>query len=368
MIRRILLAIALCALPCQAAQRKTVVDIHGREFWINGKPTYAGREFKGLKVQGLLLNARMVQGIFDDQNPDTRQLWNYPDGPWNPQRNTDEFLAAMPQWRSHGLLAFTINFQGGSPQGYSSKQPWHNSAFENDGSLRAGDASRMERIIDKADDLGMVVILGFFYFGQQPRLGGDPATLKAADNATDWVLSHAYRNVLVEVANETNHGNYAGTLLQPKTCDGLIRHIQDRSRGKVANAAGRLLVSTSFTGGAIPPPNVAQAADFLLLHGNGVQDPAKIVQMVDRTRKLSGYHNQPILFNEDDHFDFDKPRNNFLAAVSAYAGWGYFDYRMKGEGFDQGYQSVPVNWRITSPRKRGFFELLSNLTGERPEQ
>jgi hypothetical protein len=74
----------------------------------------------------------------------------------------------------------------------------------------------------------------------------------------------------------------------------------------------------------------------------------------------------PILFNEDDHFDFDRPRNNFLAAVGEYASWGYFDYRRKGEGFDDGYQSVPVNWGALSPRKRGFFRLLSEVTGEGP--
>ena len=74
----------------------------------------------------------------------------------------------------------------------------------------------------------------------------------------------------------------------------------------------------------------------------------------------------PILFNEDDHFDFDKPVNNFLAAVSAGAGWGYFDFRMKEEGFAEGYQSVPVNWGISSARKRGFFRLLAEITGAKP--
>jgi hypothetical protein len=74
----------------------------------------------------------------------------------------------------------------------------------------------------------------------------------------------------------------------------------------------------------------------------------------------------PILFNEDDHFDFDTPVCNFTAAVSEYASWGYFDYRMKGERFDDGYQSVPVNWGISSPRKKAFFNLLSQITGEKP--
>ena len=104
-------------------------------------------------------------------------------------------------------------------------------------------------------------------------------------------------------------------------------------------------------------------ADFLLLHGNGVKTTDQIGRMVTETRQVRGYRSVPILFNEDDHFDFDKPRNNFIEAVSQYASWGLFDYRMKGEGFDDGYQSVPVNWGISSERKRQFFSLLKEMTG-----
>ncbi|HDZ43068.1 MAG TPA: hypothetical protein ENH80_03910, partial [Phycisphaerae bacterium] len=86
----------------------------------------------------------------------------------------------------------------------------------------------------------------------------------------------------------------------------------------------------------------------------------------DQVRAQAAYRDQPILFNEDDHFDFEKPDNNMLAAVSRYAGWGYFDYRMADEGFDDGYQSVPVNWGIASDRKRGFFDLLAKVTGANP--
>ena len=46
--------------------------------------------------------------------------------------------------------------------------------------------------------------------------------------------------------------------------------------------------------------------------------------------------------------------------------WGYFDFRMKDESFDEGYQSVPVNWTISSARKRGFFKLLAEITGAQP--
>ena len=104
----------------------------------------------------------------------------------------------------------------------------------------------------------------------------------------------------------------------------------------------------------------------ILLHGNGVSDSARIGEMVRQTRMVPGYRPMPILFNEDDHFDFDKPANNFTAAIKEFASWGYFDYRMAGEEFDEGYQSVPVNWKTSSTRKKGFFKLLSQITGEQP--
>src|SRR5256885_13339267 len=82
----------------QTPLRHTMVSIVGNEFFINGKPTYAGRTWQGHKIQGLLLNARMVQGLFDDRNPDTVKRWAYPDtGKWDPERNTRELLAAMPE-------------------------------------------------------------------------------------------------------------------------------------------------------------------------------------------------------------------------------------------------------------------------------
>ncbi len=346
-----------------AAERKTVVDIKGEAFWVNGKPTYEGRSFRGMRIEGLLLNSRMVQGIFDDRNPETRKMWDYPDGKWDPERNTREFVEAMPAWRKAGLLAFTINLQGGSPQGYSNLQPWWNSAIDLDGSLRPDYMGRLERILDRADELGMVVILGYFYFGQEPRFEHEQPIVKATENATDWLLAKGYRNVMVEIANECNV-RYRNAIVQPGRVHELIEMVQKRSEGKVSNEKKRLLVSVSYGGGTIPGASVAKVADYLLLHGNGVSQPARIRQMVDQTRAVGGYHGQPIVFNEDDHFDFEKADNNFIAAVSKGASWGYFDFRMKGEGFDEGYQSVPVNWKAdSSERKRGFFKLVAEMSG-----
>ena len=353
--------------------RKTTVSIDKKAFHINGKPTYQGRIYlKGkdekFPIEGLLMNARMVQGIFDDRNPATRAKWKYPDGPWDAERNTHEFVKNMRYWRYHGLLAFTLNLQGGSPEGYSKVQPWHNSSFESDGRLRADYMERLKRILDEADERGMVVILGYFYFGQDERIWDERSVIRATDNATDWILEKGYKNVLIEICNECNVRQYDHEILGPKRVTELIERVQKRSEGKVDSPAGRLLVSVSMGGGALPPNDIIRASDFVLLHGNGVDEPDGIRRMVKHTRDRMGgsSHEKPILFNEDDHDDFDLPDNNMLAAVTEYAGWGFFDYRREGEDFDEGYQSPPVNWAVSSMRKYGFFRLLAKLTRHQP--
>jgi hypothetical protein len=334
---------------------RTTVSIDDEGFLLNGEPTYAGHRWQDRRVEGLLFNTRMVQGLFDDANPETVGRWAYPDtGRWDAERNVAEFLEAMPLWRDHGVLAFTLNLQGGSPEGYSKQQPWHNSAFEADGSLRADYLDRCRRILDRADELGMVVILGFFYFGQDERLDDEAAVVRAVDHAVDWLLHGGWGNVLVEVNNECNVPKYEHEILQPGRVHELIRRVRERSEG-------RLLAGTSYGGGKVPEDNVIDVSDFALLHGNGVSDPDRIAEMVRQTRALPAWRPMPILFNEDDHFDFDRDWNNCLAALSEYASWGYFD---PGEpNYRDGYQSPPVAWGLSTARKRAFFELAARITG-----
>ncbi|MCX7701848.1 MAG: hypothetical protein N2039_13300 [Gemmataceae bacterium] len=267
----------------QAAERQTTVEIRGEQWFINGRPTYPGRTWNGHRVEGLLFNSRMVQGIFDDLNPETVQRWAYPDtGRWDPERNTREFIDAMPEWRRHGMLAFTLNLQGGSPEGYVGDQPWHNSAITPQGELRPEYLKRLQRILDRADELGMVVILGIFYFGQDQRLQDEAAVVRAVDRTVDFLFDHGYRHVVIEINNECNLG-YDHDILKPGRVHELIERVKSRQR-----SGRRFLVSTSYGGGTIPGENVAQSADFLLLHGNGVNQPEGITQMVRRTRQVPG--------------------------------------------------------------------------------
>jgi hypothetical protein len=341
----------------------TRIEIRGEDFWLDGQPTYPGREWNGHRVEGLLLNSRMVQATFDDLNPETRGRWAYPDtGRWDPERNVAEFLAMLPEYRRCGLLAVTVNFQGGSPEGYSREQAWENSAFAPDGALRPDFADRMRRVIQELDAQGMVAIVGLFYQGQDERLADESAVIRAVDAATDFLLEGGWTNALVEINNECDT-RYEHPILQPQRVHELIARVRQRS-------GGRLPTGTSYRGrGAIPGPDVVRESDFLLIHGNGTTDPDLIADQVERTRAVEGYRGQPVLFNEDDHFDFEKPWNNFVAAVSRHASWGYFDPGSGAGGagargdYVNGYQLVPVNWGMNTDRKRAFFGLLREMTG-----
>lgn len=402
MNRRQFLAVTGGASLLEAAptpKRHTKVSIQGDQFLLNGKLSYKGRFYKGMKIEGLLMNARVVQGIFDDLNPVTRDRWKYPDtGKWDPERNTNEFVAAMPEWRRNGLLAFTINLQGGTPnggggagrggsggrQGFAGgsggrgggragsggfpavnlAQTLENTAIDPDGGLRDANMARLARILDRADELGMVAIVGYFYVGQEARIKDEAAVRRAILNVTNWLLERDYGNLLVEVANECNLFR-VHDILKPARIDEAIKLVKS-----VQYNGRRLLAGTSWGGptssrpeGSDSPvtPNVVQASDFLLIHGNGPDDMGLLQRMIHDTRKISTYRTMPVLINEDPHYDFTAPNNFMLTAIKEYVSWGIYD--QGNNNYIDGFQSPPVNWSINTERKKDFFALVKEVTG-----
>lgn len=339
---------------------QTNVSIKGNQFYINGKPTYEGRAWKNYKIEGLLINSRMVQGIFDDLNPKSVKSFAYPNTKkWDAQRNNDEFVGAMGEWYSYGLNSFTLNMQGGSPYGYGNKTCL-NPGFHPNGSLRQAYMDRLENILKEADRLGMVVILGFFYFGQDQNLENEQAIINATNNMVNWLHSKPYRNVLIEVSNETHaNGAYDHEILLPHRIHELIELVKSNEK-----SGYRFPVGSSFGGCKVPTENVVQASDYILIHGNGAKEPRQIQELIDATKKIKGYNGKPIVINEDDHYNFDNEVNNFTTALKNYVSWGYFDFRFPGEtDIKEGYQSVPVDWGINSKRKREFFNYVKEITG-----
>jgi hypothetical protein len=336
---------------------RTHVEIRGEDFWINGRPTYAGRGWRGARIEGLLLNARMAQGVFDDLNPATRDHWAYPDtGRWDPGRNTQEFIEAIPSWRASGLLAVSVNLQGGNA--HADNERWVNTAFGPDGAPHPAYFERMRRIIEATDHEGMAVILGLFYFRHDEALANEAAVINAVDSTINWLHAIGATNVVIEVNNECDI-RYDHAILRCDRVAELMQRVRENARD-----GARYLVSTSLQGGAIPPDAIIAASDFILLHGNGVEQPSGIDDMVRRVRRSRVWSPKPIVFNEDDHYGFGSESNNFTAAIRSHASWGYYDRRRPGEPVSDGFQTVPVDWSIDSPRKRAFFSLVREMSGE----
>ena len=97
--------------------RGTRIKIVRNRWTINGRVTYPGA-----RAEGLLMNVRMVNSIFEDRKrPD-----------FDADANTAAFVARIPDYAAGGVRAFTVGLQGGMP-GYEGAA---NSAFNPDGSLR----------------------------------------------------------------------------------------------------------------------------------------------------------------------------------------------------------------------------------------
>lgn len=62
----------------------TEIAVEARDVFVNGRRTYEGRIHDGRRIEGLLLDTRMVQALFDDAEPATSRLWAYPDTGFGP--------------------------------------------------------------------------------------------------------------------------------------------------------------------------------------------------------------------------------------------------------------------------------------------
>ena len=376
---------------------KTEISLEGDKFLVNGTPTNEATTFRGVSMEGLMMNSRMANAVFDDDNEFTRHLWAYPDNEkWDADRNTNELIEMLPTYKSKGLSCIDVNLQGASPLGYyksspeglsdlmariqtkfpdatepkiwaglpgTRSQPWNSGAFTENGDLKPAFMKRVAKIIEAADEIGMIVCLGLFYFGQDERISDEKSVKTAVEKATNWILAKGYTNVLLEINNECDVPLYEHEILCPDRVHELINLAKSISKD-----GARLLVSTSFTRRMVPTEKVIESSDFILLHGNGMHDPVEITNRVQETRNANSYKGQPIFFNEDDHFEFENESNNFVAAIEQRAGWGFFDPGPGAGGtaaygnYVDGYQNPPINWTINTPRKESFFWILSKLT------
>ena len=288
LVSLLLLTLMACASPSET--HLSLVD--GRWF-INGAVTYPGTP-----SEGLLLNVRMVNSTFEDMaKPE-----------FNSDENTARFIAAIPGYVTAGVLAFTLNLQGGMP-GYEGAV---NSAFEADGSLRNRYMDRIEQVIRACDRAGAAVILGCFYQRQDQVLEDEAAVRAAVVNAARWIGERSLANVLLEIANEYRHRGFDHEIISRP--EGMARLI------RLARAENPdLLVSASGMGNGSIDTLVADAGDFILIHFNSTP-----VEDIPSRVHIAKKYNKAIVCNEDDKVGVEAVRA-MHAAVQAGCSWGYMN-------------------------------------------
>ncbi|MGI6367070.1 MAG: hypothetical protein ACOX2L_01710 [Anaerolineae bacterium] len=361
----------------------TTVTIHGADVYIDGKPTYPGRWYQGHRIEGMLFNVRAVQAIFDDANPVTVAHWAYPDtGRWDPERNTDAFCEALPSWYDHGIRAFGVNLQGGGPMYVRDVYfNYDNNGFTPQGALRPAYAARLDRVLKRADALGMVANVGFFYWMMLNRMEDEAAVWRAAREACAFICEGGYRNVLVELANEidvvVDHTPYS--IFRADRQHEMLDTLRAEFPGLLFSTSGG--GAEVHTGRGMPPASLVRSVDYILLHGNGLR-PEGLIAAIEQVQGMEAYRiaPKPIIINEDS-----PALPNFEAAWPRRVSWGYYDQGWHGQGGDPwedynprprwrddapwedltGFQTPPVNWTINTPFKRAFFERVAEITGAR---
>jgi hypothetical protein len=364
----------------------TVLTAVGDDWYINGTIVNEGLPF----IEGQFLGARMVQALFDVETASGTNPTNYqyPDevttwtAPRDPDRNTAEFIAMIPTYRSYGLNMVTVGMQGGAVARGSSG--WiiggkGISAWNADGTMKAGWRTRLIDLLTAADENGLIVNLQCFYHNRDDVLTDATAVWAAMYYLIDVILDPAvngvkhFQNVLFEVGNELGFSGASHTILAPDnmgtTITALKSYVSTNHPGKT------LLFSCSMPGGATHPNDAIGPFDYISIHSNN-DTPTDVISSVNNCRNKSNYSGCPIQITEDNMpFAEAEPTGfpNMVAAIeNRNVGWGFYDQpdhillSNPGGNYVDGFQSPPVNWSINTFRKQALFDAFAAYAGVTP--
>jgi hypothetical protein len=303
----------------------------GEKLLINDRLVYDEIQGNDPRIHGLLMNARFIQGIFDDRNGRGRYARFGADG-FDPEQNTDALGAALPEWHAYGLRAFTVGLQGGMPVFTIENETIDNNPYSDDGThIDAAYRGRLARLIAAADDIGMIVIVSLLYQGQAPRMVDEKVIRKAVTSACRFLRDLGRSNVIVEVANEQNIGEFRRhpVVFEPSGVVELLALARKESGG--------MPVGCSSAGGVVIR-EIAEASDIVLIHGNGCtrQQYHGLI-----TRARSFCPDRPIVCNEDSPCI-----GQLVVAFNSASSWGYYNNLTK--------QEPPADWGVT-PGEDLFF-------------
>ncbi len=321
----------------------TALSVKGDRFLINGKYTYCEIKDCPENNKGLLMNARFIQGVFDDELDPSR--FDRFGKNFDPEANTDLLIEALPQWYAHGLRAFTVGLQGGGPCFTISNHTIKNSPYSPDGkSIDDAYLSRLYRLIEAADKIGMVVIVSLFYGDQVRFLKDDEAVKNAVTLVCNLLRDKGYTNLIIEIANEHDID-----CLKPypvlQTAEGMATLL-----ALAREQSGGMPVGSSRLGGSFDKI-VAEASDVIFIHGNGLTRH-EYYQLIQRAKAIKPA--RPIVCNEDS-----QAISRIDVSVEHGASWGYYNNMTK--------QEPPTDWSITRGEDEFFAIRMAKSLGIKSE-
>ena len=282
MILALLALLSLSTLPASAMEIATGSMLGPRfksdRFYVRGsrgsswQPTYSGTPYRR-QARGKLMLVRLAQSLFDDERLEEQAF--------DPDRNTQQVIDALDFYKQHGVLAISVGLQGDNPRygetinGVSRNRAAKSaaktsalvSAFRSDGSLKAEWLGRLERLLNAANQRGMVLCLTYFHPGQDEIFESPNAIAAAAKNITDWLIKKDFRNVVINVADEwdLDGRSWGHARFIPENIDRFVELIRERFN----HADYTLPIGASSSGSMRYPDSLAQVCDVVLLHGNG---------------------------------------------------------------------------------------------------
>lgn len=318
---------------------QTHVTKKGEDFYINGKKTYSELKDCDEKYHGLLMNARFIQGLFNEKLNPAR--FNRFGRIFDPDKNTEDLIQNLPQWYHHGLRAITIGMQGGGACNTVNNFTREMNPYAYDGSsIEKETLQRLSKIIEAADTLGMVIIVSYFYGSMSRFLVDDNAVIEATKTTSNYLRDKGYTNVIIEVANEHNIDDFA---IHPilKEEKGIVT-LMDIARRE----SGGMLVGCSGTGGYFSPI-IVQNSDVILIHGNNLTK-TEFYTLIKKCKEAQP--DTPLVCNEDS-----AASSRLEVAFDQHVSWGYYNNMTK--------QEPPTDWSITKGEDEVFATRLATFLG-----
>lgn len=330
----LLLLFAVPAAAIEIATGSMLGPRYGADrFYVRGgpsadwSPTYAGGRFRG-KVRGSLALVRVTQAIFDDEWLNER--------PFDPDVNTDRVIERLDVYKQHGVAGIVVGLQGGNPRygdesngvrrGVSAdlgeKAGALVSAYNPDGSLKPEWTARLDRLLEAADQRGLIVCLVLFQQDQDEVLESPEAIVAAAGNVARHLIERDARNVIVDVADawDEPEGRWDHRRFVPRYVEFLIRAVREQFQ----HASFSLPIGASSGSGMLYPMSLARLCDLVLLQGDGRTPSEKLA----RSKQFKQY-GRPVLMVSDSsgaaatNAELARESSIAQAYLEGAAGWSF---------------------------------------------